>query len=172
VLGYRAGEVASMLESTEESVTSALKRARARLEQRFREDENDAPPLPRSSEEQQALERFTTAFERGDIGVLVDMFTEDVRFSMPPLPFEYRGLDAVTQFLTQAVNARRHPRRLVPTRANGQPAFGIYDRDEPDGIFRAIGLLVVTFAGERVAGLMRFETSVLPNFGLPRSLRS
>jgi len=158
VLGYRAGEVASMLESTEESVTSALKRARARLEQRFREEDDDAsPPLPRSSEEQQVL------------GVLVAMFTEDVRLSMPPLPFEYRGLDAVTKSLTQA---RRRPRRLVPTRASGQPAFGIYVRDDRDGIFRAVGLLVVTFAGERVARLTRFETSVLPDFGLPRSLPS
>ena len=172
VLGYRAGEVASMLESTEESVTSALKRARARLEKCFREEDNDAsPPLPRSPEEHQALERFTTAFEGGDIGVLVAMFTEDVRYSMPPIPFEYRGLDAVTQSLTQAVHARPS-RRLVPTRANGQPAFGVYVRDDRDGIFRAVGLLVVTFAGERVAGLTRFETGVLPNFGLPRSLPS
>ena len=170
VLGYRAGEVASMLESTEESVTSALKRARERLEQRFRDEDDDAsPPLPRSPEEQQALERFATAFERGDIGVLVAMFTEDVCFSMPPLPFEYRGLDAVTKSLTQG---RRRSRRLVSTRANGQPAFGIYVRDDRDGIFRAVGLLVVTFAGERVAALTRFETSVLPGFGLPRSLPS
>jgi RNA polymerase sigma-70 factor (ECF subfamily) len=170
VLGYRAGEVASMLESTEESVTSALKRARARLEQRFREEDDDASPLlPRSSEEQRVLERFTTAFEERDIGVLVTMFTEDVRFSMPPLPLEYRGLDAVTKALTQA---RPRRRRLVPTRANGQPAFGIYVRDDRDGIFRAAGLLVVTLAGERVARLIRFETSVLPGFGLPRSLPS
>jgi RNA polymerase sigma-70 factor (ECF subfamily) len=167
VLGYRAREVASMLESTEESVTSALKRARSRLEQRAREEGDDAsPPFPRSSEEQQALERFTTAYERGDIDVLVDMFTEDVRFSMPPLPFEYRGLDALAQALTQVARARR----LVPTRANGQPAFGVYMRDDRDGIFRAVGLLVLTFAGERVAKLTRFETSVLPAFGLPRNL--
>jgi len=172
VLGYRAKEVASMLESTEESVTSALKRARARLEQRFREDENDAPAVPRSSEEQQVLERFTTAFERGDIGGLVAIFTADVRFAMPPQPFEYRGLDAVTQFFTRVVHARPRERRLVHTRANGQPAFGIYVRDERDGIFRAGGLVVVTLAGERVARLTRFETNVLPGFGLPRSLTS
>jgi RNA polymerase sigma-70 factor (ECF subfamily) len=171
VLGYRAGEVAAMLESTQESVTSALKRARAKVEQRLREEHDDARrPFPRSSEERQALERFTTAFEKRDIGVLVAMFTDDVRFSMPPLPFEYRGLDAVTKALTQVADARPRPRRLVPVRANGQPAFGIYVRDNDDGIFRAIGLLVLTFTGERVAKLTRFETSALPNFGLPRSL--
>jgi RNA polymerase sigma-70 factor (ECF subfamily) len=172
VLGYRANEAASMLESTEESVTSALKRGRARLEQRFREDENEAPPLPRSSEEQHVLERFTTAFEGGDISGLVAMLTADVRFDMPPLPFEYRGLDAVTQYFARVVHARPRQRRLVHTRANGQPAFGIYVRDDRDGIYRAVGLVVVTFAGERVARLTRFETSVLPNFGLPRSLPS
>jgi RNA polymerase sigma-70 factor (TIGR02960 family) len=172
VLGYRASEVATMLESTEASVTSSLKRARAKLGQRFHEDENEAPPVPRSSEEQQVLERFTIAFEGGDIGGLVAMFTEDVRLSMPPLPFEYHGLDAATQFLTQVIHARPRPRRLVHTRANGQPAFGIYVRDDRDGIFRAVGLVVVTFAGERIARLTRFETSVLPDFGLPRTLPS
>jgi RNA polymerase sigma-70 factor (TIGR02960 family) len=171
VLGYRAGEIASMLESTQESVTSALKRARARLGQRLREDENDAPPVPRSAEEQQLLERFTTAFEGGDISGLVAMFTADVRFDMPPLPFEYRGLDAVTQAFTRSIQARPG-RRLVHTRANGQPAFGIYVRDDGDDMFRAVGLYVVMFAGERIARLTRFETSVLPGFGLPRSLPS
>jgi RNA polymerase sigma-70 factor (TIGR02960 family) len=171
VLGYRAGEIAAMLESTQESVRSALKRARASLDQRLREEDHGAaPPLPRSPDEQRALERFTTAFERRDFGVLVAMFTEDVRFSMPPLPFEYRGLEALTQVLTPAFNARPRPRRLIPTRANGEPAFGLYLWDDRDGIFHAAGLLVVTLAGERVAKLTRFETGVLPNFGLPRSL--
>src|SRR5262249_42054620 len=150
VLGYRAGEVASMLESTEESVTSALKRARARLERRFREGESDGPPVPRSSGGQQLLARVTTAFAGGEISSLVAMFAADVRFDMPPLPFEYRGLDAVTQYFTRVL-AQPRRRRLVHTRANGQPAFVIYVRDDRDGIFRAVGLDVVTFAGERVA---------------------
>jgi RNA polymerase sigma-70 factor (ECF subfamily) len=75
----------------------------------------------------------------------------------------------LTQALTQVAHTRR---RLVPTRANGQPAFGLYIRDDRDGIFRAVGLLVVTLAGERVAKLTLFETSVLTGFGLPRSLHS
>jgi RNA polymerase sigma-70 factor (TIGR02960 family) len=170
VLGFRAGEVAAQLEATEESVTSALKRARAKLEQRLQEDGDDAPPSPRSREEQQLLERFTTAFEGGDVGELVALFTEDVRLSMPPLPFEYRGLDAATQFLSKVVHEPARPRRLIHTRANGQPAFGVYVRDDRDGVFRAVGLLVATLAGDRVAQLTRFETSVLPVFGLPRNL--
>ena len=171
VLGYRAGEIASMLESTEQSVTSALKRARARLDQRMREEGAQAATLAAASPgEAQALERFTTAYETADIDALVAMFTEDVRFSMPPLPIEYRGLDAVTQAFSQGGNAAPRVRRLVATRANGQPAFGIYVRDDTDGIFHAVGLLVLTISGERVAKLTRFETSVLPHFGLPRRL--
>jgi RNA polymerase sigma-70 factor (TIGR02960 family) len=172
VLGYRASEVAAMLESTEESVTSALKRARARLAQRLGECDREPPPAPGSVEERSVVERLTTAFEGGDVGALIAMLTEDVRLSMPPLPFEYRGLEAATRFLTQVVHAGPRPRRLVHTRANGQPAFGVYVRDDRDGIYRAVGLIVATLAGDRVAGLTRFENSLLPDFGLPRSLPS
>jgi RNA polymerase sigma-70 factor (ECF subfamily) len=171
VLGFRAAEVAAMLESTEESVTSALKRARAKLEQRLDGDEPDAAPAPGSREEREVLERFTRAFERSDVDELVAMLTEDVRFSMPPLPFEYRGLDAVAQSLSRRAHDPRR-RRVVHTRANGQPAFGVYVLDERDGVFRSVGLIVVTVAGARVARLTRFETSVLADFGLPRILPS
>jgi RNA polymerase sigma-70 factor (ECF subfamily) len=172
VLGYRANEVAAMLESTEESVTSALKRARAKLEQRLGEGQTEPPPSPGSREEQQVLERLTTAFEGSDLTGLIAMLTEDVRLSMPPLPFEYRGLDAATQFLTRVVHDPPRARRIIHTRANGQPAFGVYVRDDRDGIFRAVGLIVATLTGHRIARLTRFETSVLSDFGLPRSLPS
>src|SRR5262245_14674679 len=170
VLGFRAGEVAAMLDSTEESVTSALKRARAKLDQGLGEDQTEPSPAPGSPEEQRLLERFTAAFEGSDVGALIAMFTEDVRLSMPPLPFEYRGLEAATPFLTRVVHEPQRPRRLIHTRANGQPAFGVYVRDDHNGIFRAVGLLVATLDGDRIAQLTRFETSVLPDFGLPRSL--
>lgn len=169
VLGFRAAEVAAMLESTNESVTSALKRARAKLEQRLERDETEA--APGSGEERELLSRFTTAFERGDVDELVAMLTEDVTFSMPPAPFEYRGLDAVTQLLTHFLHPPRR-RRLVHTRANGQPAFGVYALDEGEGVFRSTGLIVVTVAGGRVVRLTRFETRVLADFGLPRILVS
>lgn len=172
VLGYRAAEVAAMLESTEQSVTSALKRARATLEQRVPDDPATAPPRPGTLQEQQVLERLTTALEGGDLSALIAILTDDVRFSMPPLPFEYRGLDAVTQFLTRILHTPTRSRRLVHTRANGQPAFGVYVRDDRDGIFRAVGLIVATLAGARVAQLTRFEIGLLADFGLPRSLPS
>jgi RNA polymerase sigma-70 factor (TIGR02960 family) len=170
VLGFRAREVAAMLESTEESVTSALKRARAKLEQRLDKDAGEAAPAPGSLEEREFLERFTTAFEGSDVDALIAMLTDDVRLSMPPLPFEYRGLDAATQLLSRVLQHPPRRRRVVYTRANGQPAFAVYVLDERDGVFRSVGLIVATLAGTRVARLTRFETSMLADFGLPRTL--
>jgi RNA polymerase sigma-70 factor (ECF subfamily) len=169
VLGFRAAEVAAMLETSEESVTSALKRARATLEQQLRGGRKPPPP-PNSPGERTVIERLTRAFESSDVDRLVALLTEDVRVSMPPLPFEYVGLAAATRFLAAATHDPPRPRRLVHTRANGQPAFGMYVLDEPTGVFRAIGLIVVTLAGDRIAELIRFEAGVLPQFGLPRSL--
>jgi RNA polymerase sigma-70 factor (TIGR02960 family) len=169
VLGFHAAEVAAMLETSEESVTSALKRARATLEQHVR-GERKPPPPPNSPGERTVLERLTSAFESSDVDGLVALLTEDVRLSMPPLPFEYVGLAAATRFLTAATHDPPRRRRLVHTRANGQPAFGLYVLDEPTGVFRAVGLIVVTLAADRIAELTRFEAGVLPQFGLRRTL--
>jgi RNA polymerase sigma-70 factor, ECF subfamily len=172
VLGYRASEVAEMLESSEESVTSALKRARATLEQRLGGPAVEAPPAPApaAAAEPGVIDRLTRAFEANDVDAIVALLTDDVRLTMPPLPFEYRGLAAAARFLVAATHDPPRPRRLVHTRANHQPAFGMYVRAPGDPLFRAVGLIVVTLAGDRIAGLTRFETTVLPGFGLPRSL--
>jgi SnoaL-like domain len=116
------------------------------------------------------IEQPTQAFEATDVKAIVALLTDDVRLAMPPLPFEYRGREPATRFLTAATHERRRSYRLVHTRANGQPAFGLYAREPGEHAFHAVGLLVVTLAGNQVAGLTRFETRVLPQFGLPRSL--
>lgn len=87
---------------------------------------------------------------------------------MPPLPFEYVGVPAVRQF-HEAFFRTGRSLTLVPTRANGQPALGMYV-EAVDGIRHATGLLVLTLSGDRIRGVTRFETSVLPSFGLPRTL--
>jgi hypothetical protein len=89
---------------------------------------------------------------------------------MPPLPFEYHGRDPAARFLMVVSREQRRRYRVVPTRANGQPAFGLYVRDGSDGLVHALGLLVVTLAGNRIAELIRFDNGVLPRFGLPRTL--
>jgi RNA polymerase sigma-70 factor (TIGR02960 family) len=171
VMGFHAREVAQILDSTEESVTSALKRARATLQRRLPPvGEREPPPPPNSVREREVVERFTRAFENQDVAAVVALLTDDVWLAMPPVPLEYQGLELAGRFL-QAVTIRQGSRpRLVAMRANGQPAFGIYVRDPRARIFHAIGLLVLTLEGSRISAMTRFDTSVLPHFGLSRTL--
>src|SRR6476646_480073 len=168
VLGYHATEVAAMLGSSVESVTSALKRARASLQQRLpREDEG--PPSPDSPDERAVVAKFVHAFESGDVDAVVELLTADVNLSMPPLPFEYQGRDVIAHFYaTMFGSGRRY--RLVPTRSNGQPAFATYLRANTGGICHGAGLLVLTLAADRISAMTRFEGGALSWFGLPRSL--
>jgi RNA polymerase sigma-70 factor (TIGR02960 family) len=169
VLGFRANEVARMLDSTVESVNSALKRARAGLHQRpQRAAAREPAPVPNSPSEQAMVARFVRAYESGDLDALVALLTDDIFISMPPFPLEYQGRDAVTRFYANMLGSGRRF-DLVPTRANGQPAFGSYLRART-GIRHGTGLLVLTLAGETICAITRFDNSVLPSFGLPRSL--
>ena len=171
VLGYRANEVADMLDSTVDSVNSVLKRARAALQRRLPPTGERAPaPAPDSPTEQALVATFVRAYGSGDIDALVAMLTADACLSMPPMPLEYQGRDVVARFYARV--AMRQGRRydLVSTRANGQPAFGVYLRALTEGIRHGIGLDVLTLTGDRVRAITHFDTSVLPSFGLPRSL--
>jgi RNA polymerase sigma-70 factor (TIGR02960 family) len=170
VLGFHASEVAGMLDSTVESVNSALKRARASLQRRRRPAAGEPPPAAGSPAEAAVVARFARAWESADIGALVDLLTGDVFMSMPPMPFEYQGRDVVARFCASLFGAGRRF-DLVPARANGQPAFGAYLR-APGGIRHGVGLYVLTLTGDRIGALTRFDNSVLPWFGLPRSLPS
>ena len=171
VLGFPTSEVADMLETTVESVTSALKRARATL-QRYRPPtaDRDPAPAPGSPAEEATVARFVRAYEAGDVDALVALLTDDVFVSMPPIPLEYQGRDVVAGLFASIFGSGRRV-DLVPTRANGQPAFGAYLR-APSGIRHGAGLFVLTLTGDRICAFTRFDNSVLPWFGLPRSLPS
>ena len=169
VLGFRASEVAGMLDSTVESVNSALKRARASLErQRPAVAGRKRPPAAGSPAEKGLVAKFASAYESADVDALVALLTDDVFTSMPPMPLEYLGRDAVARFFALLLGSGREY-SLVPTRANGQPAFGAYVTS-PDGVRHFTSLFVLTLAGDQISALVRFDTSVLPWFGLPRSL--
>jgi RNA polymerase sigma-70 factor (TIGR02960 family) len=171
VLGFHASEVAAMLDSTVESVNSALKRARAGLERRQPAAACHQPPPAAGSPAEDALvARFVRAWESADIDALVAMLTDDVFVSMPPMSFEYQGRDVVARFCAGLFDAGRRF-DLVPARANGQPAFGAYLR-APNGISHGTGLYVLTLAGDQICAMTRFDNSVLAWFGLPRSLPS
>ena len=169
VLGYHASEVAGMLDWTVESVTSTLKRARASLQRRPPPAAGREPPPAVGSPSEDALvAKFTSAWESVDLDALVALLTDDVFVSMPPMPFEYESRDVVARFCASLFGAGRRF-DLVPTRANGQPAFGAYLRAAA-GISHGTGLYVLTLTGDRICAMTRFDNSVLPWFGLPRSL--
>jgi RNA polymerase sigma-70 factor (ECF subfamily) len=160
-----------MLDSTVESVNSALKRARASLERRWSPGtETESPPSPNSASEDKLVAKFVHAWESADLDRLVALLADDVYVSMPPMPFEYEGRDPVARFCASIFSAGRRF-DLVPTRANGQPAFGAYLR-APNGISHGVGLYVLTVTGDRICAMTRFENTVLPWFGLPRSFPS
>jgi len=169
VLGFRASEVADMLEVTVESVTSALKRARASLRRsRPAEAGREPPPAPGSPAEDGIAAKFVRAYESADLDALVSLLTDDVFMSMPPIPLEYQGRDAVARFCAILLGSgrrtawcRRAPTaspRSVPTCAAPMAsATGPACSSSP-------------WPATASAPLTRFESSVLARFGLPRSL--
>jgi RNA polymerase sigma-70 factor (TIGR02960 family) len=170
VLGFHAIEVAEMLDTTVESVTSALKRARASVQRRRALAAGSEPPPPSGSPAEKALvAAFSRAYETADVDALVGLLTDDVFLAMPPMPFEYQGHEVVTRFFTVLFGSGG-TYDLVPTRANGQPAFGVYQH-AADGVRHGTGVLVLTLAGDRISAMTRFENTVLPLLGLPRSLK-
>jgi hypothetical protein len=115
--------------------------------------------------------KFVRAYESGNVEALVELLTADVRVAMPPIPLEYYGPDAVGRLFANIFGSGRRF-DLVPTRANRQPAFGAYLRAPAGGIRHGTGLYALSLSGERICGVTRFDNSVLPWFGLPRSLPS
>jgi RNA polymerase sigma-70 factor (ECF subfamily) len=126
------------------------------------------PPAAGSPAEDAIVAMFARAWESADLDALVALLTDDVFIAMPPEPFGYQGRDNVARYWARQFAAGRRF-DLVPARANGQPAFGAYLR-APAGTRHAAGLYVLTLDGDRICAITRFDNSVLPSFGLPRSL--
>jgi RNA polymerase sigma-70 factor (TIGR02960 family) len=170
VLGFSAIDVAEMLDTTATSVNSALVRARATIEEGGPRA-HDRAPLPRSAQERELVARFADAFEHGDVEPIVALLAKDAWWTMPPEPYGYQGQDAIEQYIAHGFATRETPRRLIPTRANSQPAFGQYAKDPHADVGRALSLLVLTLDGDRISHITRFAaTSALPHFGLPRTI--
>ena len=170
VLGYRAGEVAEMLATSEPSVNSLLRRARATFGSRLPATTRERAPLPDSKRERDIVGRFADAAEAGDVDGMVAMLTDDAWLSMPPEPYEYQGA-AIGPFLRDREVRRGAPLRLVPTRANTQPAFGCYLPDPETGIARPYALFVLTLRDDRISAITWFaDSSGFARFGLPGTL--
>jgi len=170
VLGYRTAEVAGMLGGTGASVKGALQRARAELQARLPAGRDQAP-LPGSPRERHLAGRFAAAVEDGDIDTVLTLLTSDAWLTMPPEPWEYQGQAAIAAFLHHRAALRGAPLRLVPTRANTQPAFGCYLPCAQTPIARPYGMIVLTLRGDQISAITWFsDSSVFPHFGLPRAL--
>jgi RNA polymerase sigma-70 factor (TIGR02960 family) len=171
VLGYRAAEVAEMLETSEPSVNSLLRRARGAFESRLPTAARERAPLPRSRVEREIVGRFAETVEAGDIDGMLAFLTDDAWVTMPPLPHAYQGHDAVGAFLRGSAERRGAPLRLLPTRANTQPAFGCYLPVPESDVWSAYALFALTLEGNRISAITWFAGSgVFPQFGLPASL--
>src|SRR5215217_1060403 len=143
VLGFRAAEVAAMLDTSEGAVKAALQRARGAVDERLPAGGREHAPLPSSAVERELVARFAEAFQAGDVDGVVSLLTEDALGTMPPEPAEYEGHAAIAAFLEDRFRLRGDRRvRLVPTRANSQPAFGCYFQDPQAPIAHAHGVVL------------------------------
>ncbi|MEY9873192.1 RNA polymerase sigma-70 factor (TIGR02960 family) [Streptacidiphilus sp. MAP12-33] len=166
VLGFPAAETAGILGATPAAVNSALIRARAALPPDRRPHE---VPMPKSPAETAVVDRFVSAFQRFDLEELVALLTDDARLTMPPEPAEHRGPGQIARFLVQT--HRGQEVRLLPARANAQPALVLYLPDPHAPIWRASGLIVLSLRGDQVQALTRFASpNLLARFGYPRTL--
>jgi RNA polymerase sigma-70 factor (ECF subfamily) len=169
VLGFHAAETAAMLETSVEGVKSALKRARATIEQELGDRTQRIAPPPASVEEQELVEQFGRAFVADDIDGMVALVTENAWFRMPPAQHEYRGPELIGAFLAAVSQGHSgQSSRLRATRANGEPAFGTYYIEPRSGLVQQSGLLVLSLAGTRIAELTWFlGPGYLERFDLP-----
>jgi RNA polymerase sigma-70 factor (TIGR02960 family) len=173
VLGYRASEAAEMIEATEASVESALKRARLTLHDRLADTKDrEPPPAPNSAVEREIVARVTAAFEAGNVDELLVLLTEDVLVTMPPIPGELEGREDAGRYFRKTLFHPGPSMRIVPTRANGQPALASYVRDPQTGLYHASGIVVLTLSGRLTSAMTLFGKDVLSSFGLPRALSS
>ncbi|GII80284.1 RNA polymerase sigma factor [Sphaerisporangium rufum] len=169
VMQWRAAEVAEVLDTTPVAVNSILQRARSQLD-RAAPAERDTTDEQGSAGDRELLDRYVTAFERKDIPALVELFTADAVWEMPPHETWYQGPEHIGRHLLAHCPAGPGDQRLVPVRAGGRPAFAGYLRTGGSP-FRAFNLQVLTLAGGRVARAVNFlDPRLFRWFGLPETL--
>jgi RNA polymerase sigma-70 factor, ECF subfamily len=163
VLGWPAADAAEMLGTTAAGVTSARQRARAQMRRLDLAEEDVTEP----ADLREQLDRYAAAMAAADLDALARLLREDVELEMPPQPEWFAGRDAVLGFLAARVLREPGVWRCVPARANGQPAFRVYERghDEPHGLH------VLTFRGGRIARITAFNrpSSAGPSLSRPGS---
>jgi RNA polymerase sigma-70 factor (ECF subfamily) len=166
VLAWRAAEVAELLGTSTAAVNSLLQRARAQLDEASLTRDDVVEPT--DPEQRELLDGYVAAFEKYDVEAIVEMFTDDAVWEMPPFTGWYRGARAIGDLIsTQCPASGPADMRMLRTDANGQPAFALYMRDA-DGVHRAFQIQVLTVTGRRVSHVgCFFDTGLFRAFGLP-----
>ncbi|WP_433323562.1 sigma-70 family RNA polymerase sigma factor [Spirillospora sp. CA-294931] len=168
VLKWKAAEVAELLETSTASINSALQRARAQLQQAS--PTQDTLTEPTDPEQRELLDRYATLFEKADISGLVELFKQDAVWEMPPFPEWFVGVESIRRLIIRQCEPEPGDLRLVPTTANGQPAFAVYKRGD-DGVHRAFHIQVLSITAEGVArAAVFFDTTLFTTFGLPETV--
>ena len=172
VLGFSARETATALDTTPVSVDSALQRAHKTVDQRLPDQSQQATLRSLSDDAlRRAVQRYITAWERNDVDAVVAMLAQDAKLAMPPLPTWYRGRDQVAAFLSGGPLAGATRWRLIPARANGQLAFGLYAWDDQAQTFTPRAIDVLTLRGAQIQEITAFLTpDAFGNFNLPATL--
>jgi RNA polymerase sigma-70 factor (ECF subfamily) len=169
VLEWPAVEVAEWLNLSVPAVNSGLQRARRALQQR-----NMLPETPTALptlQLQSLLDRYVTLWEQNDIPRFVALLREDAWFTMPPFPVWFQGRAAIATVLSTSIFTHGRQWHLLPTRANGSPAFGLYRREAGACVYQLVGLVVLGVVGEQIASLVAFlELSSFSSFALPSTL--
>jgi RNA polymerase sigma-70 factor (ECF subfamily) len=172
VLGWPAADVADLLDTSVAGVNSALQRARAAIDRAHATGRMLPAHSPTSEADEKALVgRLVRAWNAVDIDGLVGVLTEDALLTMPPQPMWFQGRAAIGQFFaTVPAEGRLDRIRLLPTRANGQPALAAYTEDA-EGVYRAYGIMVLTVRDGAIAAITGFSDQTLFSaFGLPDAL--
>ncbi len=176
VLDWHAEEIARSLDLTVSAVTSALHRARVTLAKHYRSRDLASIKAEPSDEKMRLLlDRYVRAWESADVEALITLLQEEATFQMPPSPTWYRGRLAIRQFVSALVRSGdgRTRFRLLPIRANAQPAFAWYERDETSGAYRAFGIQVLTIDGELLKDVTTFANPAFVRyFRLPLELEA
>ena len=169
VLEWPAADVAEWLGLSVPAVKSALQRARRTLHQRnIGSEARVALPGPQV---QTLLDRYVALWEQADIPGLVALLREDAWFTMPPLPAWVQGRAEISTLLATSVFTPGRQWRLQPTRANGSPAFGLYQWEARPRVYQLAGLLVLDVGGEQIRSIVAFlDLSCLSSFTLPSCL--
>lgn len=169
VLQWKAAEVAGAIGTSTAAVNSLLQRARSQLES-VGPSADDRLAAPDSADAQERLARYIAAFEDYDVDRLVEMFTSEAIWEMPPYVGWYQGPQSIATLIREQCPAQAAgDMRLIPLVANGQPAAAMYMRDGEHHLPFQLHVLDVTDSG--VSHVVAFlDTSLFPKFGLPDRL--